>query len=338
MKLTALAPFPFVGAEFGGGERIHNLLTRIDAELEVFIPNVQVETTQQHKNLTLNYYLIPEELRHDDFDFSVIQSAHIIKDRIGETDLVILEHPWQVDALSGQRFLYDAHNNETKLKATLFGKESAEIAARVETKALLANHVTFCSQDDNLDTQSPMTHIPNGTDIPKLSSVTSYRSKVLLFAGSAHPPNIGAAQMLANLGQVLPDYEIFIVGNCGNYIQTSSDNLRILGHVNAATLDALLRVTHAFVNPIAAGSGTSLKVAKALSYGVPVISSELGARGYADSCIIARNAQEVIDALQALKIQRNYLSESERAREASLAYSWDSIGERFNRVIEELAR
>lgn len=338
MRIAALAPFPFIKAEFGGGQRIYNLLTRVEAKLEVFTPNYQVEGTDTIANLNVNYYKIPKSDKADEFDFDVIDSAHLIADRLQDFDLVILEHPWQANALTGQLFLYDAHNNETALKRQLFGEDSAIKAASVETKALQADHVTYCSADDNLATASPMTLIPNGTDIPDIELGNSYRSKVLLFAGSAHPPNIGAAQMLANLSKILPEYEIFIVGACGQYVKTDSPNVRILGHVNNATLDALLRITHAFVNAIAAGSGTSLKVARALSYGVPVISSELGARGYGDSCIIAKNAQEVIDALVHLRIRTNYLKAAERAREASKSYSWDTIGADFNAVVEGLTK
>jgi hypothetical protein len=38
VKIAALAPFPFIGLEFGGAERIQNLLTRVEHEIEVFTP------------------------------------------------------------------------------------------------------------------------------------------------------------------------------------------------------------------------------------------------------------------------------------------------------------
>jgi len=37
MKIAALTPFPFVHAEFGGGQRIENLLLSVDNEVRVFV-------------------------------------------------------------------------------------------------------------------------------------------------------------------------------------------------------------------------------------------------------------------------------------------------------------
>jgi glycosyltransferase involved in cell wall biosynthesis len=106
-----------------------------------------------------------------------------------------------------------------------------------------------------------------------------------------------------------------------------------LGHVSDAVLDYLFANTHAFINLITAGSGTSLKVARALSYGLPVISSPLGARGYEGSCIIARDAQELLSALETLKSASAYKLQSETAREGAESFSWDAIGKRFSDVV-----
>jgi glycosyltransferase involved in cell wall biosynthesis len=131
----------------------------------------------------------------------------------------------------------------------------------------------------------------------------------------------------------LPEYEIIIAGQCSTYINTTAKNVRLLGHVSDAVLDYLFANTHAFINLITAGSGTSLKVARALSYGLPVISSQLGARGYEGSCIIAHDASELLSALDTLKSASNYKLQSETARVGAEAFSWDAIGKRFSDVV-----
>jgi glycosyltransferase involved in cell wall biosynthesis len=336
MRIAALAPFPFHDAEFGGGERIDNLLTRIDGKVRVFVPNYGGEARIEHKNLDISFHTIPPELRKSEYDLSVVASAkqmfgQLLKDY--EPDLVILEHPWQVEALDGQKFIYDAHNNETQMKKLISGEDVVKETMRVEELALQANHVTYCSEDDGLAVPNK-TWIPNGTDLPATPNKVGKENRTLLFTGSAHPPNIGAAIMLAGLAAGLPDYQIVIAGECSRYVQTDLPNVSLLGHVNKPTLDYLFRTSHAFVNPMAAGSGTSLKVIKALSYGLPVVSSPIGARGFTEACIVAKTGQEVIEKLDLLRSAYYWENVSKASLELAKAFSWDVLGARFNQVIQ----
>jgi glycosyltransferase involved in cell wall biosynthesis len=339
VKIAALAPFPFVGFEYGGAERIHNLLTRVQHQLDVFVPNYGDIQYAQYHNLNLHYVHVPESMRNEEYDMVISKnSKELFAAQLTEfnPDLVILEHPWQADALSGQRFVYDAHNNETAMKSAL-GKESmVEETRRVEGLALQAQHITFCSVDDNLQSDAPMTLIPNGTDIPEINRHHGFGSNVVLFVGSAHPPNIGAALTLTTIAKALPQYHFVIAGACGNNLRPDSDNVTVLGHIDAKMLDYLMRTAHVFMNPIAAGAGTSLKVARALSYALPVISSSIGARGYTDACIITDTTQEAFNALDALRDPKNYAEAADRSRTAAYEYSWDSVGKKFNDVIQQV--
>lgn len=337
MKLLALAPFPFLGGQFGGAERIQNLLGRIETPLEVLVPHMAEPVRVNAGHVTLTALSTPQHLRHKEWDLQVIESAEQVFAPIVELidpDLIILEHPWQVDAVKGRKFIYDAHNNETALKKVIGGKEIQEATERVEKLALQAHHVTYCSVEDQLETNRPMTLIPNGVNLPPEVNKSGFGSKILLFVGSAHPPNIGAAITLANLAKLLPDYEIVIAGQCSKFVTSDEPNVKLLGHVEQPTLHQLFLQAHAFVNLMGGGSGTSLKVIKAISYGLPVISSVVGARGYSTGCLIARTAQEVIEWLDNLKTPLQYKSVSESNLELAKGYSWDVIGKRFNEVIE----
>jgi hypothetical protein len=338
MKLAALTPFPFHTGGFGGAERILNLLTRVQHPIDVFVPAATVGAPIQLANLTIKGVQLPDSVINsgNDYDTSLSEVAgDLFSEALDGYDLTILEHPWQVDALEGRRFIYDAHNNESRMKSQLFPHEVPRTEV-VEAKALKAEHVTFCSLGDDLATESPTTHIPNGTDLPDLTRVNGSQVRNLLFVGSAHPPNIAAAVMLANLAQALPDYTVVIAGACSQYIQNPPSNVRLAGHVTPAVLDFLFANTHAFINIITAGSGTSLKIARALSYGIPVISSPLGARGYEESCMIASSAQEVVDALEMLSSAKVYKEQSDRARTTAEGLSWDKVGQRFSDVVLEV--
>ena len=337
MNIAALAPFQFHYGQFGGAERILELLSRVQAPVNVFAATSGQSELVRINNLTIHYKQVPDWIRtQPEYDTNL---ALVARDMFAQEleeqnpDVVILEHPWQVDALSGQKFVYDAHNDETKIKLQLTTEEIARQANALELKALKADHVTYCSDADELETDSPKTYIPNGTHLPNISRVNGSKLKNILFVGSAHPPNVAAALMLSNLAPALADYEIIIAGQCSQYIQTTAENVRLLGHVGPEVLDYLFANTHAFINLITAGSGTSLKVARALSYGLPVISSKLGARGYEQSCIIANNAAEVLEALENLRNGSNYKLQSETARTGAESFSWDAIGKRFSDVV-----
>jgi len=336
MKIAALSPFPFMDAEFGGGQRIDNLLTSIDNEVRVFIANGGAEGRGRHKNLDVSLHPVPISTHRSEYDMDVAAASKRVFGPLIEEydpDLVILEHPWQVRALSGQKHIYDAHNNESHMKSLISSDDVVQETQKLEAKALEADHVTYCSVADQIETNSPKTWIPNGTDIPEIQNSSGYESKILLFVGSAHPPNIGAALTLAQLAPALPGYEIVIAGSCGQAIQCDAPNVTLAGHVNKQMLAYLMRSARAFINPIAAGSGTSLKVISALSYGLPTISSKFGARGYEDSCIIANNAQEMISEIEALGSRVHWKEKSELSRNFAEDYSWDAIGATFNDVV-----
>ena len=337
VNVAALAPFQFHYGHFGGAERIMQLLSRVEAPVNVFAATGGPDELVRVNNLTIHYKSIPEWIKtSEDYDTNLATVARELfaKDLEEQNpDVVILEHPWQVDALSGQKFVYDAHNNEAEMKRQLSTPEIAEATQALEAKALKANHVTYCSEGDELITDAPKTYISNGTHLPNITRLNGSKLKNLLFVGSGHPPNVAGALMLANLAAAMPDYEIIIAGQCSSFINTTAPNVRLLGHVSEQVLDYLFANTHAFINLITAGSGTSLKVARALSYGLPVISSRLGARGYEESCLIAQNAEEVLASLQTLKSASEYKLQSEKARAGAEAVSWDNIGKRFSEVV-----
>lgn len=340
MSLVALAPFRFHDQKFGGAERIRNLLTRVEQPITVFVPNLEPFPTDTYKNLTIRYGKIDRQdvLDTNDWDMAVAnRSGEVFGTQVADLnpDLVILEHPWQYDAVGEHRFLYDAHNNETRMKEKI-AQQTVERTSELEGLALGADHVTYCSELDELATESPKTLIPNGTDIPNIRSYQGLDSKMLLFVGSGHPPNITAAMTLAQVASLFPDYDIVIAGHCSEAFKNPPDNVKLLGLVNDDNLDLLFRSAHAFVNLVNYGSGTSLKIPKALSYGLPVVSSKFGSRGHQDSCLIADNSQELVEAIKSLSNKAHYKSVSDRSREASLEFDWNVIGEKFNEVIEAM--
>lgn len=338
MKVVALAPFEIHSTHFGGAQRIFELLSRVENKVIVLAPTGANAEDVKVGNLDIRYKQIPDSLRMTkEFDTDLAAMAkELWADELSalKPDVVILEHPWQVEAITDQKFVYDAHNNEADLKRQIH-PEVADKAAVYEAKALKANLVTYCSDSDNIETDSPKVLIPNGTHLPELGEQAD--SDILLFVGSAHIPNVAAALMLTALATNLPEYKVIIAGACGLYIQNPPPNVKIMGHVTDQTLDLLFRNSHAFINLITAGSGTSLKIARALSYGLPVISSKIGARGYEDDCIIAPDGKSVLEALRVLEDPNTYAELRQAARAAAEPLSWDVIGKRFSDAVLSVA-
>lgn len=167
--------------------------------------------------------------------------------------------------------------------------------------------------------------IPNGAHIPKQK--TTGEKLNIIFTGSAYLPNVYAAQRLADLAHQLPAYTIHLIGPCSEGVETTAPNVIRHGYVNTDRLNELLLEGHVFVNLITNGSGTHLKIAEALAYGIPVITSRVGARGYDGDVTIVEATNKVVPAIH--DITTNWVTEHKRAVKAAKKYDWSNIRKRF---------
>jgi glycosyltransferase involved in cell wall biosynthesis len=171
-----------------------------------------------------------------------------------------------------------------------------------------------------------MVYIPNGTDIPDQTS--EGKEKNLVFIGSLYGPNIRAAQDLANISHLLPEYTIQILGACAKGVQTDSPNVQLIGAVTEEEKHNYFLNAYAFVNLVRTGSGTNLKNARAMAYGLPVIATKIGARGF-NTCIQVQSPNDVPTALANL----DWPAESKKNREYAESISWNVIGEAFRNLV-----
>jgi glycosyltransferase involved in cell wall biosynthesis len=257
-----------------------------------------------------------------------------------DPDLIILEHPWLVEFTGGRPYVYDAHNWEAHNTAQLFGTRSLdfELVKDLEKFTISgAEHVTFASQLDWESLGETMhlpagTHIPNGTHIP--DTVTAGKNNNLLFIGSMYQPNIDAAQRLADMADLLPEYQIHLAGASSLTVTSSAPNVTRHGVMHDTQLERLMLSTDVFVNLVTHGSGTHLKLANALSYGIPVVTLPVGARGYGDDVIIS-SLEDVPATIEA--IQNEWATYSREARVAAQrSYDWAKIREQFANTIHAL--
>ena len=353
MKIVALTPFNIIPPNFGGAERCLNLLSRLGEITTIALNWDGVDQGGHYKEM--KYWLLgaePEAVARGKKLFG--QTVHTydgmpafcyndlikLKQAINEEapDLIVLEHPWLVPFVGDVPFIYDAHNAEGFLTSIRWpGTIDEQVVKELEKKAVeKAKAITYCSELDAeifrkfYNVTAPMHYIPNGTDLP--DKLAEGKTKNLIFIGSTYGPNVRAAQELADIAGLLPDYKIQILGACGRHVRTAHDNVELTGQVTNDQMNEYFQNAYAFVNLMQTGSGTSLKIGRAMSYGLPVISTRVGARGY-EGVTVIDNTGELLQALENL----DWATASVASRTYAERISWDRVGVKFRGVVRGVA-
>jgi glycosyltransferase involved in cell wall biosynthesis len=346
-RLVGLVPFHILPPRFGGAERAYHLLTRL-GPIEIIALNWQglsgekVDGDVTYKLIAASPKAVEraEKLRahgvktFDPMPMLTRSDLTELRDAIGKPDAIILEHPWLVP-FANAPFVYDAHNAEARLTAERWpGSVDAQAVRELEKQAVEnARAITYCSEADaqtlraSYNITAPMTYIPNGQLPP--SETAHLQSNNLIFIGSVYEPNVRAAQALADLGRSLPDYKIQILGKCADYVRTDSPNVTLVGEVTDEQMHHYFVNAFAFVNLVSQGSGSHLKLARALSYGLPILTTAIGARGYDDLTIVS-NPADIVAALKKI----NPPTLKAKALEQAKKLEWDTIGRQFRQVLD----
>ncbi|NJB86679.1 glycosyltransferase involved in cell wall biosynthesis [Lewinella marina] len=101
----------------------------------------------------------------------------------------------------------------------------------------------------------------------------------LLFVGGAFYANVQAARWLATAISQMPNVKLTVVGKGFDGVSgLNKDNVSVYGFVDS--LDPFYNSCDVVTNPIFSGSGMKTKVAEAMYYGKPILSTEMGLHGY----------------------------------------------------------
>ena len=227
---------------------------------------------------------------------------------------VVACHPYAMPAIAaadtGLPLLYEAQDVESDLKATMLtasGRRDSDEAALVleavrdcEAEACrLSDLVLTCSDIDarRLDELFALERaraavVPNGCHCDHVpftdystrranQEMIALDSSAVLFVGSWHGPNLEAARLVVEAAAVLPDVRFLIVGSAGLALDAADmrPNIDATGPVSDRFLASVLRIADLAVNPMAAGSGTNLKMLQYAAAGIPIVSTGFGARG-----------------------------------------------------------
>lgn len=240
-------------------------------------------------------------------DFLRVAREHIV-----DADVVVFSHPWcfppLASALSSQQLIvYDSQNVEAVLRTTLYDDlpQAAPLLKSVAEAEFALCHradlVLACSHEDretfhrlyDLD-WTKLRVVPNGifafghalpssdqrANAKRVLGIT--QQSLALFVGSGYGPNNDAARFInERLAPLLPDVGFAIIGGCCESMARISmaPNVIALGVLDEDHKHNWMMAADVALNPLADGSGTSIKMFDFMAAGLPVVSTAVGARG-----------------------------------------------------------
>lgn len=280
-----------------------------------------------------------------------------VKELAAKNDILILDHfsvsPLVEDLYGSIPIVYNSHNSELTMGKQLYPEDKflLNIVEKMERSAVeKADAITYCSTKDIAEMKETYRvpgktlYAPNGTVMQiQTSPEARIKSNNIIFVGSGHPPNGVAARRVVEIAKLTPDYNFIICGRASGYLAETKlpKNVQVLGQVSDEKLHELFKDSFAFINPMDSGSGTHLKVMRALSYGIPIISSPVGARGFTDEEIantmfIIGSDSEAVGAIEDLTNPGVYKRLSDNGYALSKRYDWETIKTEYAQFVESL--
>ena len=212
---------------------------------------------------------------------------------IDTAEVVIFEGPWQYPVfkpyLKGKKIVYNAHNVESVLRKDNIWKDYVK---NLENDLLqVSDLVVTMSEEDRKEfiglyglDEKKVRAIPEGFEISPLKWKGS-ESNSIVFMASAYEPNIRAAEIVLKAAEFLPNLQFKIIGSVCGVLKRRKipKNVNLLGLVDESVKYQELSNAVLALNPVKVGSGQNIKMIDYISSGVPVVTSEVGARGFDDT-------------------------------------------------------
>jgi glycosyltransferase involved in cell wall biosynthesis len=189
----------------------------------------------------------------------------------------------------------DTHFKRLEREYQVSGRRDVLLEAqryrKLETRLAQESDLVWCASPEDkqvMQTASPGTPIDVVPTIHELHGrVSSYeqRSDLLFVGNMAHSPNADAVhyfmrEIYPRIHQALPDVKVKIIGDdpAGELRGYNSPQVSILGYV--PVIESFLERSRIFVAPLRFGAGIKGKIGEAMSYGLPVVTTSIGAEGF----------------------------------------------------------
>ncbi len=226
--------------------------------------------------------------------------------------VVVASHPYLYDAIrevyQGSLW-YEAQDVEYDMKASILPpsperERYLEKVKEVERKCCLdAEIILSVSEEDNARLmelygveEKKILIVPNGMDFRSASSHRLSQDEkrelkqrlgfgtipIALFIGSYHGPNIEALKAIKEIAMECPEILFLIVGSVCLHEEADlmPENVKPVGVLDEDEKNIVLNASDMALNPVVAGSGSNLKLLEYIAYGLPVITTDHGNRGF----------------------------------------------------------
>jgi glycosyltransferase involved in cell wall biosynthesis len=216
------------------------------------------------------------------------------------------------------------------------------------------DRVFVCSAKDRARFRRPnVVVVPNGINLPdeEPPKEAPLDGKTILFCGAlSYWPNADAVrffveQVFPEIRRQLPDTQLLIVGrSVGNELTGLADGASVQIEANVPSIAPYYRRASVAIAPLRVGGGTRIKILEAWAFGVPVVSTSIGAEGLqgidGQELLIADTpqafARACISLLESPALQARL---AQRARDLVLErYRWDIVTLTAKATVEEIIR
>lgn len=249
------------------------------------------------------------------FDFPYVYLGPTLKrvptetllNELERADVVFVEGPWQVSAvdslLDDGLLVYSSHNYEperfsTFASGTCVHRYFYEKVEAAERDAVSSADLVVCTSERDMEIYRrefedvDIYVAPNGTYVDEDPTVDTDRNQQIrdeldvgddeslgLFVGSKHTPNIEALRLIHDIASDIDSEGIHLVavGTACDDVDRQSSNVEQLGFVK--DIEPYFEAADFAVHPMISGGGTNIKLFDYFNWGLPVISTEFGARG-----------------------------------------------------------
>ena len=273
-----------------------------------------------------------------------------------DADVIIHDSPFTIDydlffRHDGKPRIYNSYNVEVDLYRKIHADANSDVIWRLvqscEEKLVRgADLLTACAQNDLsrfaeiFGASAHAMLVPNGVH-GFAAPIVNRSGNRLVFIGSAHHPNQTAAALIRDvLAPAMTGYEFHIIGRC---MEPGRPRPNVISHgvVDDAAKRSLFSGALASINPMLEGGGSSLKVPDMAAHGLPLISTDLGTRGYD---LVPGRHYGRIDPENALDGVRQALSDPKALRAQAKAaadhfsrnFTWPQIARKFAVEIDRL--
>jgi len=294
-----------------------------------------------------------------------------VKNLMTESDIIVFSHPYLFPLANyihnNSKVIYEAHNVEYLLKKIYLNNKNwnTKLFSNEKNCCDFSNLIFTTSREDktnlvksyNIDPEKIVV-TPNGVDTQQIKYISDNEriaqkshcnlknTHTILFVGSWHPPNLEALKfIIKDLLPKLKNTKLLLVGSIRDlYLSEVGkllDNVLAFGVVDELEKYEIYKLADIAINPMFSGSGTNIKMLDYFSAGIPVVTTETGARGLtiehnkvAVICNPDTMLQSIMQLMSDQKLQDKIKKNARTLVES--VYSWDCIVTDIENNIEKI--